>query len=274
MKKSTYTIFILSILFVLSACEEETALPVIDELTVEAFLYAGETLDTITFGKVIPFDTLEATEAPNDLLPIVRTGDGENYELFYLGENGKYGNPDLFLEVGESYALEVNYNGQTITAETSIPDAPKEVTLTDNSVEMTQINDFTDIFNQEPPDPIQVDWNNDDGGWYFVQVQNIEEDPEPINQLFIDEDIDFERPTFVTEPTSDPFYLINVFRDITHFGTYEVTVFRVNAEYVALYEDNTESSGSLNEIRTNVQNGFGIFTGVNSTSILFEVRKR
>ena len=68
-------------------------------------------------------------------------------------------------------------------------------------------------------------------------------------------------------------YDINTFRDITHYGTYEVIVFRVNAEYVALYEDNSDGAGSLNEIITNVKNGFGIFTGLNSKKVYFEVKK-
>lgn len=254
------------------ACEEEAILPVVDELTVEAFLYAGQPLGSVSFGKVIPFDSVETLVAPGTISPIIRTASGETFPLYALDDKGNYGNDELFIEENQNYALEVEYNGQQITAETFVPTAPQNPKLSDTVVKRTRIDDFTDIFNQEPPDPIQVDWTAEDGAWYFVNVRNIEDDPEPINQLFEDEDIEFERPNFVTEPSIDPIYIINAFQDITHYGTYEVIIYRVNPEYVALYEDNSGSSGSLNEIRTNVQNGFGIFTAVNSTSLFFEVK--
>ncbi|MEL7123649.1 MAG: DUF4249 family protein [Bacteroidota bacterium] len=270
--KHNYLILLVLIITFFS-CEEEVTLPTIDEITVEAFLHAGQALDTVTFSKVIPFDSVEALVAPNDLSPIVIDEDGFSYPLYYLGENGKYGNTELIIETEKSYRLELDYKGQTISAETFIPTAPQNITLTDTLIRRTKIIDFTDLFDQELPQPIEVEWETEENAWYFVEVRSIEDDPEPINQLFEEEDIDFSRPTFITEPTTDPYYLINL-REITHFGKYEVIVYRVNAEYVALYEDNTASAGSLNEIRTNVQNGFGIFTGVNSTRRYFEVREQ
>lgn len=257
----------------LNSCAKEAALPTVDEITVQAFLHAGQPLDTVTFGRVIPLDSLEAEIAPDDLLPVVKTETGESFPLYFLGETGKYGNPDLLIEGDKAYSLELDYNGQTITAETYVPTAPQNVTLTDTLIERAKITDFTDLQNQTIPDPIQVDWAGEVGAWYFVHVRNMEDDPEPVNELFSGGGGNFQRPDFLTEPSTNPFYLIDVFRDITHYGQYEVIVYRVNPEYVALYEDNTEGSGSLNEIRTNVQNGFGIFTGVNSARVFFEVKK-
>lgn len=254
-----------------AACEDETTLETIDELTVQAFLHAGQTLDTVTFGKVIPLDSLEAEAAPDDLLPVVKSSDGETFPLHFLGETGKYGNADLLIEVGKTYSLEVSWNGKIVSAETFVPAAPQGVTLTDTIIERKKITSFQDLQNMTVPDPIEVNWQGEAGAWYFVSVKNIEADPEPVA------DIQFGgsgvRPDFLTEPSSNVFYVINTFRDITHFGKYEVKIFRVNPEYVALYEDNTSGTGSLNEIRTNVLNGYGIFTGVNSTSVFFEVKK-
>lgn len=253
------------------ACEDETTLETIDELTVHAFLHAGQPLDTVAFGKVIPLDSLTAPTTPDDLSPVVKSSDGGTFPLHFLGENGKYGNPDFVVEQGKTYTLEVAWNGKTVSAETFVPAAPQGVILTDTIIERKKINSFEDLQNMTVPDPIEVNWQGEAGAWYFVSVKNIEADPEPVA------DIQFggggARPSFLTEPSANPFYVINTFRDITHFGKYEVKIFRVNPEYVALYEDNTSGTGSLNEIRTNVQNGYGIFTGMNSTSVFFEVKK-
>lgn len=255
-----------------SACDEDATLETIDELTVQAILHAGQPLDTMTFGKVIPLDSLEAEVAPDNLSPVVISEDGESFPLFYLGENGKYGNPDLVIETGKVYELEVVYNGKTVSAETYIPLQPQNLWLSDTLIEKNKITSFVDLQNQTVNDPIELNWEGESGAFYFVNVKNIEDDPEPVA------DIQFggggARPDILTEPSTNNFYTIDAFRDLTHYGTYQVTVFRVNPEYVALYEDNTSGSGSLNEIRTNVLNGFGIFTGVNSKIVFFEVKKQ
>lgn len=268
---------ILSLVFLLvlslSSCEEENTLETIDELTVQAILHAGQSLDSVKFGKVIPLDSIEALVAPDNLEPIVINDEGEIFSLFYTGEAGIYGNTDLVIEADRVYALEVMYNNKTITAETYIPLKPQNLTLSDTLIERAKILNFTDLQNQEIPDPIEVNWEGESGAYYFVNVKNIEVNPEPINELF-EAGNGPQRPDFLTEPSTNNFYTINSFRDLTHYGKYEVTVFKVNPEYVALYEDNTDGSGSLNEIRTNVQNGFGIFTGVNSSVVIFEVEKQ
>jgi len=52
-----------------------------------------------------------------------------------------------------------------------------------------------------------------------------------------------------------------------------VQVFRVNQEYVDLFENIDQDSRNLNEPPTNIANGLGIFTAFNSDSIFFEVKK-
>ncbi|HMQ48037.1 MAG TPA: DUF4249 family protein [Saprospiraceae bacterium] len=264
-------LFLIPALWLFWACEEEATPQTIDELTVEAFLYAGQTLDSVKFWKIIPFDATEAPAYPNDLVPVVVDENGQAYPLQLMGEEGVYGNSDLLIEAEKTYTIEVIYHDKTISASTYVPGQPLRLELSDSTIYRKQINDFTDIQDMQIPDPIEITWQAEAGAYYFVQVKNIENDPDAVNALFEEEGI--ELPDFLTEPSSNSYYTINVFREITHFGTYEVRVYRVNPEYVALYEDNSSGAGALNEIRTNVQNGYGIFTGVNSTRIYFEVKK-
>ncbi len=270
--KNINVLFLVFTLSVFSACDEDNTLEIIDELTVEAFLHVGQSLDSVKFGKVIPLDSLEAFPAPNELLPIVTTENGESFILSFTGVDGIYGNPDLVIEEDKVYRLEIDFNGKTVSAETYTPFQPQNLLLSDTELERAKIEDFTDLQDMTIPNPIELNWEGEEGAYYFVNVKNIEDDPEVINILF-EEGMGPQRPDFLTEPSINNFYTIDSFRDLTHFGKYEVTVYQVNPEYVALYEDNTSGTGSLNEIRTNVQNGFGIFTGVNSETVFFEVKK-
>ncbi|MCB0847035.1 MAG: DUF4249 family protein [Bacteroidetes bacterium] len=268
------SILIITIASILFSCNTETTLETIDELTVNAYLHAGEYMDTVSFGKVIPLDSTDALAAPEGLNPVVIAESGDIFPLTYTGINGLYINEELFIVEGETYTLEVEYNDKTITAEAYIPAKPQGLSLSDTLIYRTKIEGFPGMpGGQDIPDPIELTWQGEEGGFYFVHVKNIENDPEPVNEFFANNDRPAP-PNFRTEPSANPFYAIDTFRDITYFGTYEVTVYKVNPEYIALYEDNTSGAGSLNEIRTNVQNGFGIFTGINSEKVYFEVKQQ
>ncbi|MEM6377995.1 MAG: DUF4249 family protein [Bacteroidota bacterium] len=262
-------LFIILLLFIGTSCEDTNELDMVDELMVQGYLLAGQTLESIQFKRVISFNETEALPAPTDLSPVIIAEDGTEYLLQYLGKDGLYGNTELLIEAEKSYDLEVEYNGETIKASTFVPAAPDSLTITETIIRRTQIRDFTDLQNLSIPDPIQVDWLGENGAFYFAQVKNIEANPDPINQLFIDNG--FEPPVLQSEPSTNLFYLINAFQEITFFGRHEVIIYRVNPEYVNLYDSNDQGSGALNEIQTNVENGFGIFTGVNQARIEFEV---
>lgn len=270
--KNSIPYLILSIAFFLSSCEDEASLNTIDELAIEAYLHAGRTMDTIKISKVIPLDIEEVEAIPENLLPQIAEKEGSIFNLYFLDAEGAYGNPELNIKEGKTYSFEVEYNGKIISAETYIPSAPAALTLSDSVVFRNKIIDFTDLLNQGIPDPVEINWTGEEGAFYFVSVKNIEDNPEVINEVFESEEApDFS--AFQTEPSTATTYALNAFQDITHYGWHEVTVFRVNPEYVVLFEDNTSGSGNINQITTNVKNGFGIFTGINSSTVLFEVKK-
>jgi len=270
MRRLCFIIVFIAVISLISSCEEENAFQVIDELTVEAYLHADSTAQSIFFGKVIPLDSSTTLPLDEELSPVIIDEEGNTFPLRPSEENEWYENPALILQSGSTYQLEVVYNNKVVTGSTYIPETPTEGELSIYEIRRTQINDFEDIFNQEQGDPVEVRWEAVSDTYYFVSVQNIELDPTPINTLFEEEDIEFDREGFTTEPFIGDRYAITPF-DISHFGTHKVTIFRVNPEYVLLYEDPSNGAAGLNEIRTNVENGFGIFTGINSTTLYFEV---
>jgi len=60
---------------------------------------------------------------------------------------------------------------------------------------------------------------------------------------------------------------------LAFFGNYKIIIYKVNEEYVNLHENISQSSLNLTEALTNIENGLGIFTGINSTTLTLEVAK-
>ena len=104
----------------------------------------------------------------------------------------------------------------------------------------------------------------------------MEDNPEYINGNLEDLLAEGETPgrfSFRSEPEIMNFYAIDPRREIQQFGTHQVIIFHVNLEYAALYETSGNSSLSLTEAPSNVENGLGIFTGISSDTLFFEVNK-
>lgn len=271
MKYTSLSLVICS-LFLFWGCEEETQVGNINELSVQAYLFAGDPVDTVKFSRLVPLDSTQNIDIPTDLQATIEV-DSQRFGLTQTGIPGVFQNLDLTIVSGKTYKLEVPYQGEIVSAETFIPTAAADLSLSRTVIELKEINDFTDVFDQEPPEPIEVTWTGSSGSYYYVTVESIESDPDPVNTIFEDGEAPA-RPNFQTAPSTATFYDINTFQDITYFGTYEVTVYSVNPEYVAVYDDNSTGGGNLNEITTNVKNGFGLFTGVNRSSVQFEVKRQ
>lgn len=264
--------FLLSLLTIWSCTEESTTLEIIDDLVIQGYLQAGKPVDDFKVTKIISLAAENSVQEPvNDA--VVRIDSEELvYELVLSDSAGVYQNLDLIPEAGKIYRLEVQYQDKVINAETFVPDQPQEVKISEEEIFLNKIEDFTDLNFDDVPDPLEVSWQDEGSNYYFVSVANIDEDPEIVNELFGGNTEG--RPELVNEPEVTTTFFINTFQFITHFGNYEVKVFRVNPEYVTLYESVGTGQGALNEVTTNVKGGFGIFTGINSTVIPFVVKKK
>ena len=166
--------------------------------------------------------------------------------------------------------MEFEREGEIISADTYVP----EYNIT--SISTTQVGLKKIEAGVLPsggitiPDPVEVNWNNEDGDYYYVLIKNIETDPEYVNENIAQ----FEgQLQFITEPQISNFYAIRTLVHLPQFGTYQIIVFRVNPEYAALYESSGSSTLSLEEPPSNIVNGQGIFTGVSSDTLYLEVIK-
>jgi hypothetical protein len=77
---------------------------------------------------------------------------------------------------------------------------------------------------------------------------------------------------FRNEPTQSNQYEIQ-FMNFQYLGKHRLILYHLNADYSELYKDNGNSSQNLTNPITNIENGLGIFTGLNADTLLLNVIK-
>lgn len=277
MKYIKNIILFASIIFLFYACEKQTIEDVESKTAVvEGYLYAGESIDSLKITQSFSYAQLDSNIITlNDLE--VKISDSDNqYALTSIG-NGIYQNAELIIENDKSYLLEFDWEGTIISAETYVP-LKKEAQLSLTQVELpkVELGTFGGGSTAGTTDPIEITWDNNEGDYYYIVIQNIENNPEYVNEnvaAAIEASGDESRFILITEPTNSDFHAINTRRELTQYGTHQIIVFRVNPEYAALYESSGNSTLSLEQPPTNIENGLGIFTGVSSDTLYLEVKK-
>jgi hypothetical protein len=263
-------------LVLLAACDSIGADEAADLLVVEAFLYAGEPVDSVRLTEAVPLDQEDSTAVPVNDAEVRLIKEGVSYALTASDVNGyyHYSGDDLSIEAGDRFRLEVTYAGQRVTAETTVPSSPEGVALSSDQLE---VPDFSGGFGGFPggggnpfDGGIAVTWNNLSGDPYYVVVESTADgEPESIIP-----DNGFGRLfggfRLINLPTRTNYQDINT-TQLEVLGPHRVLVYRINDEYAALYENRQQDSRDLNEPPTNIEGGLGIFTAFSSVSAAFEV---
>ncbi len=269
--------FLFAIALLFPSCEQES-IDTIDLKTavLEGYIFAGQGVDSIRITQSYSYSREDTTLIVLDDLEVSMSN--EQYSaILEPARNGYYQNPEFVIQSDKVYTIQFTHENKTVFAQTYVP-LKRDVSISTEVIEMEQIEGGFgpgNITNQ--PDPIEISWDNPEGDYYYVLLENMEEEPEYINlaiQQFLEQNgEEIRRFSFITQPQITDFHSVNTRRDIQQFGLYRVIVFRVNPEYAALYESSGSSSLSLEEPPSNVENGLGIFTGVSSDTVYFEVKK-
>ena len=271
------SIFGLVLLLIINACTEESSV-IVDTKTavVEAYLFAGQRVDAVRISQSYAYARENADLITLNELDVQISDGQETYDLDHSTE-GIYQNPDFIPQSGATYVLTFDHNGKTVRSETYVPQK-RTISISKASVRLEKITDINDLINSGfggNQDAIEVVWDNSEGDYYYVVIENIEDNPEFVNDLLAEFQANGNARRFfqITEPEISDFYAINALRDLTQFGTYRIIVYRVNPEYAALYETSGTSSVSIATPPSNIENGLGIFTGVSSDTVYLEVIK-
>jgi hypothetical protein len=247
-----------------------------DKVVVEAFLYAGETVDDVNLAKLLAYGGEDTIPKPINDAEVTITWNNKTFDLTNSSDTGSYHYPftDLKIEEGQVYQLKVTHAGFEITALTICPPKPSFPSASKDTLTIelfSVIDSFLTGGNTEIPDPdsVVIEWANPNNDYYFVVAENVEPTKEDIYPPIFGLIGDF---FFQTSPTQASRYVFTDL-DFRHFGRHEIRIYKVNQEYVDLYQSYEQDSRTQAEPITNVINGLGIFTAVNYRTVNLFVTK-
>ena len=278
-KQMKKILFLLSITLFLISCEEEISVLTLDNSkpVITGYLYAGQSIDSIRITESISY-TSDGTLTVIDDLNVVISNEEENFELNSTG-NGYYSYPEHVVKEGLTYEISFDYEGEQVSASTYV-NPKKTIELSESIVSLEKIEYDGTLggLRDAVPEQIVVDinWDNTELDYYFTIIENTEANPEYVNGIieFLADNSVLPETFFRSEPEITDVHSINSTRELQFFGNYDITVFRLNPEYAALYESIGSSTISLQEPPSNVNNGLGIFTSVTPHHLTLRVVKK
>jgi len=267
MKNIFNLIFIVILIF--SGCKKEEDPQYGNKVIVESYILPGNVVQ-VKLDKLIAFnnDTISDT-IDLDELNIYISDDSKSTLLKNYG-SGIYADSNFQIIESVNYRLSFNYQERKIFAETSIPVKPANCKQSVTSISVPSFSGGSMPSSMPSfPDPVKITWTSTPGLYYLVIVENIEENPTSIN------DFTGDRPSriFRNEPLQTNTFELESMQ-FNYLGKHQIVIFSLNPEYAVLYQDGGSSSQNLTGINTNVENGLGIFTGVNSDTLFLTVKKQ
>jgi hypothetical protein len=262
-------IYVFFSLILIISCEKTEISEFQDKPVVESYLYADES-PTVKVSKLIAFkDDMQFSDMDVNKLEVSITDmtSGKKYSLTSKGD-GTYKNESLIVAAGKTYQLSFPYNGQVVTATTVVPRKPQNFLLSTSNIAISQRGGTVSGGGApEMPSPIAVTWVNEDQSYYLIYVKNVES-----AKVAIDTKSNMGNDFFRNQPTNIDHYELNP-RSFQYYGQHRIILYKIQPEYVLFFQENSNSSLSISEIKANIVNGFGIFTAINSVSAYLYVGK-
>lgn len=267
--KNKMILFLLIVGF--ASCKKEEISEFTDTPIIESYLEPGNYF-TLKISRQIPFSSNVQYSSDNINKLNIRLTCNNNVSMLTPLGDGKYIDSSVIVAEADQYDLSFSFNSKNVNAYTKIPSKPINYNQSVTEITLQKIDSATGPPSGgiTMPDPIQLSWNNTDGSYYLVVIENIEATLEPIR------DFGSNAPPgnrFRKRPTSSPEIEIRPM-EFHYFGTHRLILFHVLPDYASLYDQNSTSSQNLTNPSTSIVNGYGIFTGLNSDTLYLEVKKQ
>jgi hypothetical protein len=252
------------------SCKKEASSPeFVDKPVIQSYLHAGTTA-SLNVSRLIAFATDAQFSSDNlDNLMITITNNGNSYSLQPQGSgNYKATNPVLIITEGSTYNLNLVYNKINVFATTGIPIKPIGYTASVSTMSISPRRSGGG-FSQGSlnPEPVKLTWTNNDNSYYLVLTEII--DP---NAKLIDTTANAQPRAFRGSPIQSNTSQISP-RQFQYYGLHRLILFHLNPDYAGLYGNTSSNSNNLTNSSTGVVNGAGIFTGINSDTLLINILK-
>jgi hypothetical protein len=269
----TCSVICTGILFLSSGCEESTGyIPDYQQVVIQAYLYAGDTIDDIRVTKTIPIGAESGDLPPICDASVTLIKNKFSYTLTPSETDSgyyQYNGHDLVVAEGDIFTLNVDYFGKTSSGTTTVPPLPSNVALSNDFIMIPSMFDPRTFVFDTTKHQIRVSWDVEEDAMYFISINNIEEDPDSVALQIPPRGIP---GRMIAMPLNQSSYVI-LFEDIRYYGMHSVTVYRINKEYVDLYISRNQNSRELNEPITNIENGLGVFSAFSSVVFYFDAIK-
>lgn len=254
----------LAILFSCKKIEVASADP--NVAVVEAYLNPGHEIQIHVTHQLV-FQSSDTAVMPIEHLAITVTS--PDTAVICITDSAGYYRAPILPREELTYTMEFVYNNKVVSASTSIPIKPENYEASGTSIIVGNIGGEPGSGNPPTqPTPLTLTWDNDELSYYMVVTENIETDPEPI---FDTADI---VPFRVFRNTPDRTNTENINPGSFYYlGHHRVILFHLNPEYAQLYDDNGSSSLNLAKPPSNIINGLGVFTGINSDTLYILVEE-
>ena len=260
-KMELFRVMAIASLTLFSCSQENTTPPFEDIPVVEGYLHAGKSPE-IKISRQVAYsnDTVSISDSLDSLF--VKMFDGSQfYDLYPIGE-GVYTNPMITVDPLDSFEVELYFNNKKIFAKTTIPQKPTNFLSSTSNVFVSD-----DILTLNNPDEIQFSWDNSDGSYYYILIENIDSNPAPVfdndNALSINQ-------LFKMSPTLSDSYSMKT-RRFSSYGHHRIVLFHINPDMAALYLDSDNTSQNISNPSSEIANAYGIFSGINSDTIYVNV---
>lgn len=268
------SIILMLAVFYLTSCEKQSTVPVYnEEPVIEGYLFANHFASIRIISQIAIATESSGAGEGIDTLHVFINVDTETHQLINIGD-GVYKDSTLIITAGKQYQLHFEYKGKTVSAITTVPLLPGNFTQSATQISLSKIDSAsTSTFTPgsfQINDPIDLGWDNTDQSYYMIVVKNIENNPELIRDTTSTQ---FRVANFRNEPSITDEYQIRD-QQFQYFGTHTITLYHLNTDYAALYNNTSNSSQNLTNPTTNISNGLGIFTGISTDTLFFEVYKK
>ena len=267
-------VFLLFICFLFS-CDVE--IPIQDNFVVEAFLFQGEIVDDIKVKETKLWNSEDSIDTYINNASVKLYGNGNEYLLDYNSVLDSYilGEKIEILS-GEKYGIEITVKERTATAETIVPSKPLGLKMSESKIVVPPLaispalpNILANLFENARTN---VMWDNPNDEQHYLTIQYMEEDDDPIFNDKIPGVVGefFSNFSLQSAPTNGKNYNV-ICMSLKNYGRYKVSLYKINKDYVSLFESEVQDGTELNEPPSNIINAFGIFTAFASDTTSFEI---
>ncbi|MDN3582520.1 DUF4249 family protein [Mucilaginibacter flavus] len=249
-------------LFALSSCKKNSSDTLLtNKPVVEAYLIPGNNLSVKVYQQKALADTTTYGAALTGLS--ISVSDGSKSVKLTESASGTYTYVDgSFVSSGKTYTMQFTYAGVNVSAATIMPGKPQNFKLSDSVFHvLSTINPlYADVVRGT------ITWDNPDSLYHLLVFKNLDNDPFYISYIRSNN-----KPSFQIN-TEQAAYHNLVQSSFNYYGHYQVILMRVNKEYINILTTNiSRNSQALVNEPTNVTNGLGIFTAMQTDTLSLRV---